>query len=63
MSSIREIAKSGDERKDKSVETFTKLHLLYEKARKVAPPVQVANVVELRWKVNEFKGELEEKGL
>lgn len=60
---MRQIVQARDEWKDKTVDTLTKLCLLYEEGRRVALQVQVADFMELRWRVKELEGELEKKRL
>lgn len=61
LSSNRETVKAHDERKDKTVNTLTKLRPLYKDGLTVAASGQVAGVVELRRRVTELGGKLEEK--
>lgn len=61
LSSIRKILKAQDEREKRTVDTITKLCLLYEKCGKMAAPAQMADVLELWRRVTILKGVLEKK--
>lgn len=55
LSSMRQIVKAREERKDKPVEALTQLRLFLEERRKVAALAQVADFVELQRRVTELE--------
>lgn len=63
LSPTRQIVKARDERKGKTADKRTKLHLLYKEGQKVAASAQAADVVELSRRRTKFDWELEKKKL